>query len=124
MVERREPLKNNHCNYPNGLEFALSLWEENLKVLNAQLNEWLSVGQGYTNAVREFYENLPKATTPWRDSKDISGQFDCFVAFQRNYIGLVRDFSDKFMRRTINLSQRNAEKAFSFFDSYFSLFSK
>lgn len=123
MAEKRE-LKNNDGDYSNGFEFALSLWKENLKVLNVQLNEWLNLGQNYTNAVREFYEDLPKATTPWRDSKVIKGQFDRFVAFQRNYIGMVRDFSDKFMKETINLSQRNAEKAFSFLDSYFSLSNK
>jgi hypothetical protein len=123
MVGRRE-WKNNGEDYSNGFEFALSLWEGNLRVLNAQLNEWLNLGQNYTNAVREFYEDLLKTTTPWGDSKVIKGEFDRFVAFQRKYIGMVRDFSDKLMKETINLSQRNAEKAFSFFDSYFSLSSK
>jgi|SRR5919109_185934 hypothetical protein len=124
MAEKREALKNNYRSYPNGFEFALSLWEESIKILNTQLNGWLALGQNYTNTVREFYENLPKATTPRRDSKIINSQFDRLVAFQRSYIDLVRGFSDKFMKETINLSQKNTEKAFSFFDSYFNLFNK
>ena len=93
MAEKREALKSNYGSYISGLEFALSLWKENLKPLNTQFNEWLTLGQSYTNAEREFH--------------------------QRKYIGLVRDFSDNFIKETINPSRRNTEKAFSSFDSYF-----
>ena len=119
MAEISDALKNNHRNYTNGFEFVLFIWEENPKVLNTHFNQWWSLGQSCTNAVREFSGNLSKATTPWRDFlRIINGRFDHPLAFQKKYIDLVRDFSDKFAKETKNLSQRNAEKAFSFFDSY------
>lgn len=109
IAERREALNNNRENYPNGFEFPLSLLEENLKVLNVQFNQCLRLWQSCINVVREFYKNLPKATTPWKDSTIINGQFNSFLAFQESYIGLVRDFSNKFMKETINLSDKRRE---------------
>jgi hypothetical protein len=123
MAERREALNNDRKNYPNGFKFPMCLLEENLKVLNVQLNQCSRLCQSCTNIVRGLYKGLSKATTPWKDSTMINGQFDSFLAFQESYIGLVRDFANKLMKETIILSQINAENAISFFDSHLCLLS-
>jgi hypothetical protein len=117
LAEGSEAIKNNHGNNINRVEFGLFIWEVNLKFLNTQFNQWRRLGQSCINAIREFFGNLSKATTPWRDLRIINAQFDHPFAFQKDYINSVGDFSDEFVTETMNLSRRNAEMAFSFFDS-------
>jgi len=111
-------------NYINGVEFALSLWEDNLKVLNAQVDQWLNLQNDYTNSVRELYERFPReAATLWDGNpKAINGQVDRLVAFQKDYVDSVRKVSDKFTKEALNLTQKNVEKAFSLIDDYIGLF--
>lgn len=111
-------------NYLNGFELALSLWGENLRILNTQIEQWQNLQQDYINAVKEFYERFPKEwATLWEEnSKAINRQFDHFVAFQKNYVDLIRDIPDRFTRETLNLTQKNTETALSIFNDYFNLF--
>jgi hypothetical protein len=113
-------------NYLNGVEFALSLWEENLKVLNTQIDQLLSLQQDYIKAQREFYEKFPKeAPTPWSGylQRAMNDEIDHLAAFQKDYFSSVRSVSDKFTKETLNLTQKNVEKAFSLFNNYLSFFS-
>ncbi len=111
-------------NYINGVEFALSLWEENLKVFNAQIDQWLNLQNDYANGVRELYERFPReAATLWDGNpKAINGQVDRLVAFQKDYVESVRKVSDKFTKEALSLGQKNVEKAFSLIDDYIGLF--
>jgi gas vesicle protein len=111
-------------NYLNGLEFTLSLWEENLKVLNAQVDQWLDLQQELIGAGREFYDRFPKEISPFSNgnSKTINGQINRLVAFQKDYVESVRKASDKLTKETLNLAEKNIEKAFSLVDDYISLF--
>jgi hypothetical protein len=52
-------------NYLNGVEFASSLWEENLKILNTQVDQWLNLQQDYIKAGGEYYEKFPKELVPF-----------------------------------------------------------
>ena len=49
-------------------------------------------------------------------------QFDRFVNFQMGYDNLSRSVSDKLVKGSLSLAQRNTEKAFSVFDDYLSFF--
>ena len=105
-------------NYQNGFEFAISLWEENLKVLNAQVDQWLNLQQEYTNTVRDLYEKLPKEAPAFWDGKAINSEVNRLLAFQKEYLGLVRNVSDKLTKETLSLTKKNIEKTFSLFDDY------
>jgi cyclopropane fatty-acyl-phospholipid synthase-like methyltransferase len=111
-------------NYLNGFEFALSIWEENLRVLNTQVEQWHSLQMDYIDVIRGFYERFPKElATLWEEnSKAFNRQFDRFVAFQKSYVDLVRNVPDKFTKEALNLAQKNTEMTLSLFDDYFNLF--
>ncbi len=105
--------------YLNDLKFPLSLWEENLKVLGTQVEQWHKFQEDYINAVIEFYERFPS----WNvNSKGTNGHFEHLVASQKNYISLVTGASNRFTKETLNLILKNVEKASSLFDSYLNLF--
>ena len=135
MVERKDTLKDTlkvkdlseaikgvtglvRENYQNSFEFALSLWEENLKVLNAQVDQWLNLQQDYTNTVREIYEKFPKEVGPLWDGKVVNSEVNRLLAFQKGYLGLVRNTSDKLTKETLSLTKKNIEKTFSLLDDY------
>jgi hypothetical protein len=74
--------------------------------------------------VREFYEKFPKeATVFWNGStKTVNQEIDRYVALQKDYIDSVRSLSDKFAKDTLNLTQKNVERTFAFFDEYLDAF--
>jgi hypothetical protein len=108
-------------NYLNGLKLAISIWEENQKVLNAQVDQWLNFQKEYVKASREAYEKLPKEVRDlWNgNAKAVNEEVDRMIAFQKEYVETVRSISDKVAKETVSLTQKNVEKAFSLFDEYF-----
>jgi hypothetical protein len=105
-------------NYLNGVEFALSLWTENQKIWDAQIDQWLNLQQEYINAGKEFYEKLPKDITAFSNVNSV----DRFITLQKEYVESVRRVSDKLTRETLGLAQKNVEKTFSLIDGYLDLF--
>ena len=111
--------------YLNGFEFAVSLWEENVKALNTQVDYVINAEKDYVKSLREFCSNLPKEVNPFGNgnSKALDEGVDRVVAFQKEYINAVRNMSDKLTRETRDLTHKNVEKAFSLFDDYLKSFS-
>jgi hypothetical protein len=106
-------------NYIKSFKLPISLWEENLKFLNTQIEQWLSFQQDYINFVIEFYGDFPG----WNgNSKDTDSYFKYPLALQKSYIDSVRATLDGFTKQNLELIQKNIEKASSLFDSYFDLF--
>jgi GTP-sensing pleiotropic transcriptional regulator CodY len=106
-------------NYLNSIKLPLSLWEENLKVVSTQFEQWHKFQEDYINAVIEFYERFPS----WNvNSKVTNGHFEHLVAFQKNYVSLVIDASNRLTKGTLNIVQKNVEQTSSLLDSYLSLF--
>jgi hypothetical protein len=110
--------------YLNGFEFAVSLWEENVKSLNTQVDYLINAEKDYVKSLKEFYSNLPKEVNPFGNgnSKALDDGVDRIVAFQKEYINAVRNMSDKLTRETRDLTQKNVQKAFSLFDDYLNSF--
>ncbi|MBI4228145.1 MAG: hypothetical protein HY693_00340 [Deltaproteobacteria bacterium] len=110
--------------YLNGFEFAVSLWEENIKSLNTQVDYLINAEKDYAKSLKEFYSNLPKEVNPFGNgnSKVLEDGVDRVVAFQKEYINAVRSLSDKVTRETRDLTHKNVEKAFSLFDDYLNTF--
>ncbi len=105
-------------NYLNGVEFALSLWEENIKVLDAQVDQWLNLQQEFIKVAREFSDKLPKEVAIFSNGDSV----DRLVNFQKNHFESVRKVSDKFTKETFSLTRKNVEGAFSIIDEYLNLF--
>jgi hypothetical protein len=106
-------------NYIKSFKLPISLWEDNLKFLNTQIEQWLSFQQDYINAVTEFYDKFPG----WNgNSKNTDGYFKYPLALQKSYIDSVRGTLDGFTKKNLDLIQKNIEKASSLFDIYFDLF--
>ncbi|SRR5579884_297519 len=106
-------------NFIKSFKLPIHLWEENLRFLNAQIEQWLGFQQDYNDAVKEFYEKFPG----WnRNLKETDNYFKYPLALPRSYIDSVRITLDDFTRKNLNLIQKNIEKASSLFDSYFNLF--
>jgi hypothetical protein len=105
-------------NYLNGVDLYFSLWTENLKVLDSQLEQWFGIQQEYIKAGKEVYEKLPKEFGVFTNSDTA----DRFLAIQKDYVATVKKVSDKFAKDTLNIAHKNAEKAFSLVDDYLKLF--
>ncbi len=106
-------------NYIKSFKLPISLWEENLRFLNTQIEQWLSFQQDYLDAVIEFYDKFPGLNG---NSKDIGNYFKYPLALQKSYIDSIRSTLDDFTKKNLDLIQTNIEKASSLFDSYFNLF--
>ena len=111
-------------NYLNSLNLAFSIWEENVKVVNAQVDQLLSARDEYSKSVKEFYSKLPKELFPFdgEGPKTLEEGTDRVVNFQNEYIDSVRGISDKFAKEARSLTQKNVEKAFSLVDEYLNAF--
>jgi hypothetical protein len=106
-------------NYIKSFKLPISLWEENLRFLNSQIEQWLSFQRDYIDAVMEFYGKFPG----WNgDPKDTDNYFKYPLALQKRYVDSVRSTLDDFTRKNLDLIQKNIEIASSLFDRYFNLF--
>jgi len=110
-------------NYLNGVELALSLWTENLKVLDSQVDQWFGFQQEYVKTGKEWHKKLPKETeTFFNGSSKAIDEFERLLTFQKDYVKSVRTISDKFRKETANITQKNVEKAFSLVEDYLNAF--
>ena len=109
-------------NYLSNLKITLSLWEENQKFANAQIDQFLATHKEYAEQLKAATEKfLPKEVVSfWNSgySKVFDGNFDRLTEVQREYINLARSASEKFTKEAMNLTQKTAEKAFSVFEEY------
>jgi hypothetical protein len=109
-------------NYLSNLKIALSLWEENQRFANAQIDQFLTTQKEYAGQIKAATEKfLPKEVVSFLNSgysKVLDGGFDRVTEVQREYINLARSASERFAKEAINLTQKTAEKAFSVFEEY------
>jgi hypothetical protein len=137
MVEKRETQRPKEARNPakelsglvkesylSGFEFAVSLWEENVRSLNAQVDYLINAEKDYAKSLKEFYGNLPKEVNPFGNgnSKALDDGVDRVVSFQKEYVNAVKSMSDKLTRETRDLTHKNVEKAFSLLDDYLNSF--
>ena len=109
-------------NYLSNLKITLSLWEENLKFANAQIDQFLATQKEYAEQVKASTEKFfPKEVVSfWNNSysKVLDGNFGRLAEVQKEYINLARSASERFTKESINLTQKTAEKAFTVFEEY------
>jgi len=97
-------------NYIKSFKLPISLWEDNPKFLNTQIEQWLSFQQDYINSVIEFYNKFPG----WNGNlKGTDSYFKYPLALQKSYIDSVRSNLASFTNEKLDLIQKNIEKASS-----------
>lgn len=109
-------------NYNVGLKATLSLWEENQKFANAQLDHFFSIQKEYADQLKAGLQKLPNEVSALWGNNYLNGNLDRVTSAQRDYVDSVRKFSDKFTKDALNVSQKTAEKTLSVFEEYASLF--
>jgi hypothetical protein len=111
--------------YLMGLELSVFLWNENLKLLNSQIDNWFVLQQDYANFMKDFSQNfLGERIKMWNGGlkNPLGVQTDWYVSIQNNYLELLKNLSNKFAKNAVTLSQKNIETGFSVFDNFLNLF--
>ncbi len=102
-------------NYLLGFQFGLSLWEENLKIINNQIDQWVAVQEGYSTLMREFFEKIPAgAVNFWSGNpKFASDYLEKIIAFQKDYASVVMSTSDRSVKEAHKLMKNGIDREFS-----------
>ncbi len=103
-----------------GHNLVSSLWEENLKALNTQVEYLTSVREDYIRQVREFSEKFPREVVSFREdsSRTLNAYIEREVNFQHSYVESVRKSYDRFARDVFALNQKSLDRGFSLFADY------
>jgi len=98
-------------NFFGGFEFTISLWEENLKVLNSQLDKWLSLQRDYINLMRDLSEKLPNESMKmWSEGlKPLLAQTEWLTSLQKDYISSTQHSSDKLAKDLLALGRKSMD---------------
>ncbi|HEX9830911.1 MAG TPA: hypothetical protein VGA94_04415 [Thermodesulfobacteriota bacterium] len=105
-------------NYLSSINVALSLWEENQKFVNSQIEQIFTIQREYTEQLKSTVEKYSKDAPGF----NINGNLDRVTSAQREYISLLKSVSDKATKDWLNLTQKATERAFSAFEENLSLF--
>ncbi len=113
-------------NYLNGLDFTFSLFEQNMKVLNTQVDQYFDLEKEFISNVSEFYKDFPKDLPFAKDLpygggvKKVTEQLDRYIAYRKEQVESARSMTEKFTKDARTAAQENVEKVFSLFTEYFS----
>lgn len=100
-------------------KLPISLWEENLKSLNTQIEQWISFQKDYMDVIEERYNKVPS----WNANLlDTEGYFKYPLALHKTYLDSVKSTLNDITKKNLDLLQKNIETASSLFDTYFNLF--
>ncbi len=101
-------------NFLAGFDLTIFLWEENLKVLNSQLDKWLSLQRDYINLMRDLSEKLPnEGMRMWSEGlKPLLAQTEWFTSLQKDYISSTQHSSDKLAKDLLALSRKSVDRTF------------
>ena len=111
-------------NYLNGLDFTFSLLEQNIKALNAQVDQYFDLEKEFISNVSEFYKDFPKDLPFAKDLpygggiKNVAEQLDRYTALRKEQVQSARKTTEKFTQDARTAAQENVEKAFSLFTDY------
>jgi hypothetical protein len=105
-------------NYLSSINVALSLWEENQKFVNSQIEQLFTIQREYAEQLKATVEKYSKNTP----GSNLNGNLDRITSAQREYVSLLKSVSDKATKDWISLTQKVTERAFSAFEENLRLF--
>jgi hypothetical protein len=102
-------------NYLTDFEIGLFLWEENLKIISSQIEQWFTVQQQYTTLMRELGKFPTETVNFWiGNPKFINSQIGKIFALQKDYSTALMNTSDRFMKEALVLMKNGIERHFQF----------
>ncbi len=106
-------------NYKNGLDFTFSVLEQNIKAVNAQVDQWFELEKDYFNTLDGYYKDLPREL-PFVNGniKPAKEQLDRLVALRKDQVENFKTMSEKVLKETRSYAEENTDKAFSIFEDY------
>lgn len=125
----KDPVKSQYGllkeNYMRWLELTESIWLENLKAFEAQMDVWLSLQKGYLDFIKIISKANPDPGVNIMDRSynPFIAQIDYLASLQRDIIELKKRKAGKLTKGMINLHKRNIQKTLSSFDKYLDLLS-
>jgi len=107
-------------NYNTGLKLFFSIWEESLKIIKEQAEEWARVHEESTKLMREPFGRFPtEMVNLWNvHSKLTNNHAEKIIAFQKDYSQGVMNTSDKFIKETLGLIKNSIDRIFGSFNEY------
>ncbi|MEE9252230.1 MAG: hypothetical protein V3U74_02635 [Thermodesulfobacteriota bacterium] len=105
-------------NYLLSLKTAVSLMEENQKLLNTQFDYLLSIQKEGADGLKVAYDKLPKEL----NAEQFSANLDNILNAQNNFVGVLRRASDVATKNSLAITQKTAERAIGVFEGYLKLF--
>lgn len=103
-----------------GMDFNISLFEINLKVLRHVADQWLSTEEACTASVKESCKKIRTISAPFGNgnSKSMEKGIDQMLGFRNDYINAVREISDEAAEESISIAKNFVKKASSAFEVY------
>lgn len=108
-------------NYMKGLEFLMSIWEDNLNLFNKQVDLLISVQEDYTQVIKDLYNRLTPQHLSGQDPKGITTQIEHMFVIRRDYINEMRNTFNRVFKNVIGLNQKDLEKFIFLFEKYLNL---
>ena len=112
-------------NYLNGVDFTFSLLEQNMKALNAQVDQYTDLAEEFISNASGFYKDFPKELPfakglPYAGgAKNVTEQIDRYAAVRKEQIQSARKVTEKFTNDVRTTALENVEKVFSLFSDNF-----
>ena len=104
--------------YLSSFSVALSLWEENQRFVNSQVEQIFTIQREYAEQLKSTVEKYSKDTPGF----NLNGNLERITNAQREYISILKSVSDKAANDWVNLTQKATERAFSVFEENLRLF--
>ncbi|HSE83885.1 MAG TPA: hypothetical protein VLB01_05005 [Thermodesulfobacteriota bacterium] len=112
-------------NYITGIELSLSMYNENARLLQRQMESWFALQHDYADLMKEFLRKFPAEGMGLQEGSlknPFAAQVDWYLSLQNSYYEFLRNTLDKFPKEAASMGQKNIESAFSVFDNFLSLF--
>jgi hypothetical protein len=118
-------------NYLNGLDFTFSLFEQNMKVLNSQVDHYFDLEKEFVTNLSEFYKDFPTELPFTKDLpfakdlpldggiKKVAEQLERYTSYRKEQVASARSITSKFAKDAHSMAQENVEKVFSYWTDYF-----
>ena len=79
--------------YLTGFQLALSIWERNLKMFGRQIDQLISIQEGYANLIGTV--NPWVGTSRSHDNQSVNSHIEKIFSLQRDYIDQIKNLSEK-----------------------------
>jgi hypothetical protein len=103
-----------------GMDFNISLFEINLKVLRHIADQWHWAEEACMESIKDSCNKVPTISAPFENanSKPLEKGIDQFIAFRNDYVNAVREISDEAAEESISIAKNFVNKASSAFEVY------